>query len=146
MAWTSRDFTVAEAAHLAGLHRATLDWQVHRAKAVDVLFSEKRKHRRWFSPKDICVLRLAHELERAGKDWLTAVAMAFEHLGQPPPPDSLLVVPALSTSARSGRVVTGLADLIPAASFVVLPIGRIVEEVVRKCDELKETAVVAVPN
>ncbi|MCM5691438.1 hypothetical protein M8037_22190 [Sinorhizobium meliloti] len=144
MAWTSRDFTVAEAAQLAGLHRATLDVVVHRARHLDVLFSERRKHRRWFSPKDICVLRVAYELERAGRDWATALAQAFEHLSRPPPTDALLVVPVMSVSARSGRLVTGLAETIPSASFTVLPIGKIAAEIDAACQQLKEADIVAV--
>ncbi|MFQ6181658.1 hypothetical protein ACLMJV_06835 [Sinorhizobium meliloti] len=144
MAWTSRDFTVAEAAQIAGLHRATLDWQVHRARHVDFLFSEKRKHRRFFSPQDITALRLAHELERGGKDWLTAIAQAFEVLQQPPHADALLVVPVMSVSARSGRVITSLPDPIPTASFITLPIGKIAADIEAACEQLKETASVAV--
>lgn len=144
MAWTSRDFTVAEAAQLAGLHRAHLDVIVNRAKDIDVLFSEKRKSRRWFSPRDIAVLRLAHELERGGRDWLTAIAQAFEHLSRPPPHDALLIVPVMSVSARSGRVVTGLPDPIPTASFITLPIGKTAAEIEAACEQLKEAALVAV--
>lgn len=144
MFWTAREFAVAEAALVAGIHRAHLDVIIHRTRDVDVLFSERRKGRRWFSPRDITIIRLAHELERAGRNWLTAIAQAFEHLAQPPPPEALLIVPVMSVSARSGRVVTGLADLIPSESFVVLPIGRIAAEVVAACDQLKEAADVAV--
>jgi|GEM_PF-1202305 len=144
MAWTSRSFTVAEAAQLAGLHRAHLDVIVNRAKDLDVLFSERRKSRRWFSKKDIAVLRLGYELERAGRDWATALAQAFEHLTHPPPPDAWLIVPVMSVSTRSGRVITGLPDPIPTASIAAFPIGKIVEEVVARCEELKEADIVAV--
>ncbi|NRQ18763.1 hypothetical protein [Ensifer sesbaniae] len=144
MAWETRDYTVAEAANLAGLHRATLDVVVHRARHLDVLFSERRKHRRWFSAKDICVLRVGYELERTGRDWATALAQAFEHLSQPPPSDALLVVPAMSVSARSGRVVAGLSDLIPTASFIVLPLGKIAAEIQARCEQIQEAPSVAI--
>ncbi|TIT43833.1 MAG: hypothetical protein E5W76_04975, partial [Mesorhizobium sp.] len=95
MAWTSRDITVAEAARYAGLPRASLDVIVSRAKDCEVLFSEKRRHRRWFSQRDICVLRIAFELERAGRSWLMALATAYDHLEHPPDPEALLVAPAV---------------------------------------------------
>lgn len=141
MSWTAREFAVAEAASVAGIHRAHLDVIISRASGADVLFSEKRKHRRWFSPKDITVLRLAHELERAGRNWLTAIAQAFEHLGQPPPPDAVLIIPTMSISARSGRVLTGLPKPLPSESFAVLPIGRIAAEIIAACEQLKETPI-----
>ncbi|WP_104822756.1 hypothetical protein [Rhizobium sp. NXC24] len=144
--WTTRDFTVAEAADMAGLHRATLDVIIHRARDLEVLFSEKRKSRRWFSPRDIAVLRIGYELERAGRDWATALAQAFEHLGQPPPSDALLIIPIMSVSARSGRIVTGLADLVPTASMAVVPIGSIVADIIAACETLKEAPVVAIPK
>ena len=142
MTWTERAYTRAEAASTAGLHLATMDVIIHRAKPLATLFSEKRKSRRWFSPIDIAVLRLGYELERAGRNWSTAIAQAFEHLGQPPPPDALLVVPVMSVSARSGRVLTGLTvPLLSSESMAVFPIGRIVADIVAACDKLKETAI-----
>jgi hypothetical protein len=90
-------------------------------------------------------LRIAYELEAAGRNWLTAIAQAYEHTTAQPPGDALLVVPALSISARSGRVVTGLPAMPCLASMIVLPIGKIAAEVVTTCDELKESAIVAVP-
>ncbi|MBL6431890.1 MAG: MerR family transcriptional regulator [Alphaproteobacteria bacterium] len=137
MAWTSRDYSVAEAAQLAGLHRATLDWWVHRAKPLEVLFSERRKSRRWFSPKDIAVLRIAHELGRAGRLWNTAIAQAFERLEHPPPADALLVVPVMSVSHTAGRVLASLPDPLRDESFIVIPIGRIVGEIATACHELE---------
>nr|WP_299500425.1 hypothetical protein [uncultured Rhizobium sp.] len=136
MAWTSRDLTVAEAARVVGLHRSHLDVIISRNRAIDVLFSERRKGRRWFSPKDIAVLRIGHELERAGRNWSTALAMAFEHLEWPPPPDALLVVPVASVSARSGRLLTGLADTPATSSYISIPIGRLVAEILEATDAL----------
>lgn len=145
MTWTVRDFTRAEAAKMAGLHLATLDVVIHRAKPFASLFSERRKGRRWFSPKDIAVLRLGYEVERGGRNWPTAIAQAFEHLGQPPPPDSVLVVPVMSVACTSGRVLTGLTvPLLPSESMAVFPIGRIAADIIERCQELKEMPIVAV--
>lgn len=146
MNWNARDFTVAEAARVAGLHRAHLDVIINRTKPLSPLFSERRKGRRWFSAKDIAVLRLAFELERAGRNWPTATAQAFEHLATPPPNDALLIVPALSVSAMSGRVLTGLPALPVSSSMIVLPIGMIAADIISACEQLKETPVVAVSN
>ncbi|MFD1744052.1 hypothetical protein ACFSE1_01125 [Rhizobium helianthi] len=136
MAWTSRDFSVAEAAQCVGLHRTHLDVIISRANPLATLFSEKRKGRRWFSVRDITVLRIAYELERAGRAWNTAIAQAFEHTGTQPPPDALLVVPVASVSATSGRVLTGLPDPLPSSSFITVPIGRIAAEIMEAIDAL----------
>ncbi len=142
MAWNTRDFTVAEASQIAGLHRAALDVVISRAKPFASLFSQKLAHRRWFSPRDIAVLRLGYELERAGRNWPTAIAQAFEHLGQPPPLDAILIVPVMSVACTSGRVLTGLTvPLVPSESMIVLPIGRISADIIERCQELKETAI-----
>src|SRR5690606_32894083 len=95
-----RDFTVAEAAALSGIHRERGDLHIHRAKDVDTLFSEKRGSRRWFSIRDICVLRIAFELERAGRTWLNAIGKAYDHLHDGPPDhDALLIAPAVQQRA-----------------------------------------------
>jgi len=147
MSWTERAFTRAEAANMAGLHLTTMDVVIHRAKPLAALFSERRKGRRWFSPKDIAVLRLGYELERAGRNWLTAIAQSFEHLGQPPPPDAILIVPVMSVACTSGRMLTGLSvPLTPSQSMAVFPIGKIVADIVAACQILKETSSVAVPS
>lgn len=144
--WSSRDFTVAEAAAMSGMHRANIDIIIHRAKGCEVLVSEKRKYRRWFSPRDISVLRVGHELERAGRNWLTALAQALEHLEHPPPPDAVLVVPAMSVSATSGKIISDrdVPRLPVEASTVLIPIGKIVADIVGRCAHIKETPVVAV--
>ncbi|NKL78878.1 hypothetical protein [Rhizobium leguminosarum] len=144
MAWTERVFTRTEAASLSGLHPVTLDVLLHRTKPLALLYSEKRKGRRWFSAKDITVLRVAYELERAGRNWPTAIAQAFHHLATPPPDDALLVVPVLSVSATSGLVLMGLPSLPSSSSMVVLPVGSIANVIVAACEHIKETAVVAV--
>lgn len=141
MAWTDRVFTRAEAARMAGLHPVNLDVVLHRTKPVATLYSERRGSRRWFSPRDITTLRIAFELERAGRNWLTAIAQAHQHLAAPPPSDAILVVPVLSVACTSGRVLTGLPALPWSASMIVLPIGKIASEVVEACTILKESPV-----
>ncbi|QKK15612.1 hypothetical protein [Rhizobium indicum] len=144
MSWTAREYAVAEAARVAGIHRAHLDVIINRTKPLSPLFSEKRKGRRWFSAKDITVLRVAYELDRAGRNWPTAIAQAFEHLATPPPGDALLVVPVLSVSSTSGRMLSGLPVLPGSSSMIVLPVGKITDDIVAACEHIKETAVVAV--
>lgn len=138
--WSSRDFTVAECAAMSGIHRANIDLIVHRAKDCDVLFSERRGRNRWFSPRDIAVLRIAYECERAGQTWLTALARAFEHLQEPPQADAVLVFKAKSVSASSGRLIPDrdVERLRVEESLVLIPIGRIVADII------KEVAIVAV--
>lgn len=136
MAWADREFTRAEAAQLTGLHPKTLDVIIHRANGLEALFSERRKGRRWFSPKDIAVLRIGYELNRAGRNWNVAIAQAFEHLAAQPPGDAILITPVLSVSPRSGRVLSGLSGLPGDASMIVLPIGKTAADIVAACKEL----------
>lgn len=136
MAWTSRDITVAEAAQVVGLSRKHLDTLMVRTKPLQPLYCGRRGTRNWFSPRDITVLRVAQELERAGRNWPTAIAQAFEHLEHPPPPDALLVVPVASVSCTSGRMLTGLPDPLPASSFITITIGAIAAAVQEAIDGL----------
>ncbi|MBZ9999643.1 MULTISPECIES: hypothetical protein [unclassified Mesorhizobium] len=133
--WQNRDFTVAEAAALAGLRRGTLDAWVHRIRDCEILFSERRGDRRWFSPQDICILRVGYELERAGRGWLTAIAQAFEHLQTPPAADDVLVVDVMSVSSASGRVISDrdVERLAVDKSKILLPIGSICAEISERC-------------
>ncbi|CAN7481063.1 hypothetical protein [Mesorhizobium sp. LjNodule214] len=143
--WTARDFTVAEAAAMAGLRRGTLDAWVHRIRDAEVLFSERRGDRRWFSPQDICILRVGYELERAGRNWLTAIAQAFEHLQTPPATDAVLVVDVISVSSASGRIISDrdVERLAVDKSKILIPIGTISADIIARCAEL-ESADVAV--
>lgn len=140
--WTVREFSVAEAAAISGIHRANIDLIIHRARDCEVLFSEKRNHRRWFSPRDIAVLRIAYECERAGQIWMTALARAYEHLQVPPSPDAILVFPSMSVAHTSGRIITAAEPV--DKSMVLVPIGKIVGEVVARTTQLKEAADVAI--
>lgn len=137
--WDRRDFTVAEAAQLAGLHRGQIDLLIHRARDVAVLFNEKRGSRRWFSLKDIAVLRIAFELERAGRTWLTALGAAFDNLEDPPPDDALLVAPAVIRRGCGLPRIISDRD-VPRLHFerseVIVPIGRIVADIIREADNV----------
>lgn len=147
MHWDRRDFTVAECAAMSGIHRANIDLIVHRAKGCEMLFSEKRGHRRWFSPRDIAVLRLAYECERSGQRWLSALGRAFEHLQEPPAPDAVLVFRAMSTAISSGRLIPDRdVERLPVDEAIVLiPIGKIVADIIERCAAIhKEADLVAV--
>lgn len=140
--WISRDFTVAECAAVSGIHRANIDLIVHRAKDCDVLFSEKRGRNRWFSPRDIAVLRIAYECERAGQTWLTALARAFEHLQDQPAADAVMVFRANSVSAVSGRLIPDRdVERLPVDEAIVLiPVGKIVAGIIERCDAIEKEA------
>ncbi|WP_135866687.1 hypothetical protein [Mesorhizobium sp. M8A.F.Ca.ET.213.01.1.1] len=126
---------------MCGLHRGQLDLLIHRAKAVAVLFCEKRGSRRWFSLRDIAVLRIAYDLERAGRTWLTAIGAAFDNLEHPPDSDSLLIAPAVQKRGCGRPRIIADRD-VPRLNFerseIIVPIGRIVSSI------LKEAEVVAV--
>lgn len=146
--WTARDFSVAEAAALAGLRRGTLDAWVHRIREAEILFSERRGDRRWFSPQDICILRVGYELERAGRNWLTAIGQAFEHLQQQPPDNAVLVVDVMSVSSASGRIISArdVECLAVDKSKILVPIGTISADIIARCAEIYGGADVAVSN
>lgn len=135
MAWDRRDYTVDEAARVAGMPRGSLDVLIHRARDVSTLFSEKRGSRRWFSLRDICVLRVAFELERSGRNWLTAIGTAFDNLEYPPPGDMLLIAPAVQKRACG---LPYMATEPPAfdRSYVVMPIGRIVADITKEAADV----------
>lgn len=134
-AWIVRDFTVAEAARVVGLSRKHLDVIVGRNRTLEVLFSEKRKGRRWFSLRDIAVLRIAFELERAGRDWLTAIAAAYDHLQDPPAVDALLIAPAVRKRGCSRPRIMSDRD-VPRLRFdvstIVVPIGAICQTITKE--------------
>ncbi|MER8958689.1 hypothetical protein [Mesorhizobium sp. M0701] len=138
-AFEERCFTVEEAARLAGIRRGNLDVMIHRLKdGAECLFAGKRGGRRWFSMKDIAVLAVARELERSGMVLLTAVATAYEHLQALPDPDAILVVPAGTVSARSGRIIADrdVARLLIEKSQILIPIGQIAGRITDACSEL----------
>ncbi|MDX1015347.1 MerR family transcriptional regulator [Sinorhizobium medicae] len=138
--WRERAYSVGEAATLAGLRRSTLDMWCIRQPVE--LFSEKRGHRRWFSPRDIAVLRLAHELERAGMVLLTAIACSYEHMKEPPATDAIFVIPAGKLSPRSGRFIPDrdVPRLVVNKSLILIPAGQLVAGIIAACAELRSRA------
>ncbi|WP_198023367.1 DNA-binding transcriptional MerR regulator [Ensifer sp. WSM1721] len=138
--WRERAYSVGEAATLAGTRRSTLDMWCIRQPAE--LFSEKRGHRRWFSPRDIAVLRLAHELERGGMPLLTAIACAFEHLQEPPAADAIFVIEAGRISPKAGRFISDrdVPRLQVDKSLILIPIGQLVAGINAACAELRQRA------
>jgi len=137
--WTARFFSRDEAAGVCGMPRGSLDSLIHRARDAAVLFCEKRGSRRWFSPKDITVLRVAYDLERGGMSWLMAIGQAFDNLERPPPPDALLVGPVVIK--RGCGLPRMIADRdVPRQQFEVstfiCPIGKIAADVQSRCATL----------
>lgn len=132
-AWQHRAYSRDEAATFCGLpHVSQLDVLIHRERRVSALFSGKFGSQRRFSLKDVCILRVAFELERAGRSWLMALGQAFDALERPPEPDALLIAPAV---VKRG---CGLPRLVPDRdvprlnfdrSTIVIPIGRIVAKI-----------------
>jgi hypothetical protein len=138
-AWSLRAFTRAEAAALCGLHVKSVDILIHRARHVSALFCEKRGSRRWFSLRDICVLRIAFELERAGRTWLTAIGAAFDNLEHPPPEDALLIAPAVQKRACGlPRIISDrdVPRFIFERSEIIVPIGRICADIVKDAEHV----------
>lgn len=129
--WGHRVYRRDAAARCCGIHPKNLDTLIIRMRSADVLFSERRGGARVFSARDICVLRIAWELEQAGQTWLTALARAFENLEAPPDEHALLVTPATSVSAKSSWITT-VAPQPSDKSLIVIPIGRFVAEVLGK--------------
>ena len=141
--WRTRAFTQIEAAQLIGLSPGHLKVWVHRNRHVDVLFSEKRKGRRYFSPMDISVLRIAHEIERGGMNMLFAIGAAFEILQEIPAVSSVLKIKNGATGVRKSNVIddADVPRVIVDHSLQLIPIGKLVQEVLKRCAELiKEPA------
>lgn len=138
--WRDRAYTTDEAATLSGLKRGQIDVWVSRLPAE--LFSEKRGQRRWFSPQDICTLRLAHELERGGMVLLTAVACAYEHLTEPPAADAVLVVNAGAVSAKAGQFISDrdVERLRIDRSKILIPAGALCAAIISSAAALYDTA------
>jgi hypothetical protein len=135
MIWDRRNLTVAEAAAMSGIRRSQVDLLIHRAKAVETLFSEKRGSRRWFSPRDVCVLRIAFELERSGRNWLTAIGTAFDNLFDgPPEPDALLIAPAVQKRACGLPYIAKQPPAVFERSEIIIPIGRIVADINKEAE------------
>lgn len=126
-----RAFAQAEAANLANMHYSTLrDWL---ANGPADLVSDRVRGRRWFSARDIVIVRLAHELVRAGYTVLTALAAAFELVDAIQPGD-VMIARNGGASTASVRVVKGasLADM-GGTSFIFIPASAIVEATYAAC-------------
>lgn len=137
--WTARGFTRDEAARLCGIPLGTVAVLLHRARHVAVLFSEKRKGRRWFSLRDIAILRVASELEKAGAVWLSAIAHACEVLDDPPAPDAILVAPTFPMRGRgSPRVISDrdVPRLTIDRTYALVPVGKIVTEIMEAANAM----------
>ncbi|GHE49961.1 hypothetical protein GCM10019059_06530 [Camelimonas fluminis] len=132
MQWTAREYTRAEAATLAGMPEGSLDSLIHHARDVATLFSEKRKGRRFFSLRDIAVLRVAHEFVHGGRDWLVAIGIAYDRLEHPPPPDALIVAPAVIRRGCGPPIITTTPPDAFDRSTIVVPVGRIVADIIRR--------------
>lgn len=128
--WGDRVFRRDAAARCCGIHPKNLDTLIIRMRHADVLFSERRGGARVFSARDICVLRIAWELEQAGQTWLTALARAFDNLQAPPPEHALLITPATSVSSKSSWLTT-VAPQPSDKTLITLPIGRFCAEVLQ---------------
>lgn len=129
--WAERAYRRDAAAAGSGIHPKTLDVLIHRMRDADVLFSERQGGARVFAPRDICVLRVGYEIERAGRSWLDALAIAFEHLETPPAADAVLVMTPAPVRASGGPKVMA-RDAVPPAdrdSLLIVPIGAIVADI-----------------
>lgn len=130
--WSRRVYSRAQAAELAAIHPGTLDTRIHRMRDCDVLFSERVNSRRVFSARDIAVLAVAYEVERAGRTWLDALSIAFDHLQSPPDPDALLILTPTPVRDSGGpRVVNAMPATIEHPTLVV-PIGALVADILAR--------------
>ncbi|KHJ54540.1 hypothetical protein LA66_14005 [Aureimonas altamirensis] len=143
MTWTTRDLTVAEAAELCGFSRARLDVIIGRLDGAQTLFSAKKGGRRWFSPRDVSVLAVAHELERFGSTWLAAVGAAYEALQDEPAEDAILVATLAKTMPTITRTINDrdVSRLNVDKTTLLIPHGRLVADIAKRSAQLTQTAV-----
>ncbi|MDR6955224.1 hypothetical protein J2X65_004603 [Ancylobacter sp. 3268] len=134
---TLRDLATSEVATLAGLAPSTVrDWL---ASGCASTISRRAHGRRWHSPRDAAVVRLATELTRIGwaphlavvavAEMLPAVEAGRRYLAMPPRPD--------------GRVGMALDDPpadLRGAGWLVLPAGEMLAEVYRRAAKLRGAA------
>jgi len=126
--WHDRAYSAEEAASLAGIKRATLDVWLSRHRGV--VFSERRHARRWFSPRDIMLLRLAVELERCGLRVGEALRAALLALDEKPKPDAMLLVAGKGTLTISA---SDIAALPIDTTQTLIPVGRLAAEIIAAC-------------
>lgn len=130
--WSVRVYSRAQAAELAAIHPGTLDVRIHRMRDADVLFSERRNSRRVFSARDIAVLRTAYEIERAGRSWLDALGIAFNHLQEPPDADALLILTPTPVRDCGGPRVANEVPATIERSTLIVPIGSIAADILAR--------------
>lgn len=136
--WKARAFDTEEAAKLSGIKPAQFHLIVHRNRDLAILFATKIKGRYRLSLRDICTLRIAMELERGGRVWVTALAQAWQHCASLPSPDSVLIVPANSVSASSGWTISDsdVSKLQIDETLLAIPIGKICAEITERAESL----------
>lgn len=131
--WRAAHFSQTEAADIAGLHQSTLrDWMAGFGK---LFVSERRAGRRWFSPEDILILRLANELVRGGFVTLTALAIAKEHVEEAVwfPSDVLLAAKPGATSTAAVRLIVD-GKVPDWDSVQIIRFGRIAHDTLQQCE------------
>lgn len=131
--WGERVFRRADAARLSGIHPQNLDTLVHRMRDCDTLFSERQGGARVFSPRDLAVLRTAYEIERAGRTWLNALSIAFDHLETPPDANAVLVMTPAPVRDSGGPHVLHRAEVPPVdRPTLIVPHGLIVADILNR--------------
>jgi len=125
-----RDIPVARAAELIGITRGHLDLIIHKAGPTADLVSTKDKNRRFFSKRDIAVLKIAHVFERFGMTWLFAIADALEVVDTNPRPDEHVIVTCRRSLPRVRRKLNDReVNRLPVEeATLIVPAGRIVAD------------------
>ncbi|MCO5145539.1 MAG: hypothetical protein M9895_05085 [Aquamicrobium sp.] len=125
--WHRRTYSADDAARLCGVSRNHLDVILHRSGPMIDLVSEKVGRNRLFAPADIAVIAVAHQIERAGRSWLQAIGIAFEHLEDPPPIDAILVAPVPGKGCGPTRIIADrdVSRLQVDRPLILIPIGAI---------------------
>jgi len=142
MQWTHRAYSRADAAERLGLTVNHLDVLTHRLKGIETLFSGKEGRSRVFSLQDICILKIAHTLERFGEPWLAAVSDAFEWLQSVPAADAVLICTIGRSLPKPRRIIPDrdIARLPVDEATLLIPIGKIVAGIIERCDAIEKEA------
>lgn len=140
--YTERAFTGHEAAQIIGITKGHLAVIIHRNKPIVRLISGKQKGRRLYSPRDIAILRLAHLLERFGRNHLFGIADGIDLLDTLPDREAVLVVQLGRSTPWPVRTIydRDITRLQVDESTLLIPIGKEVSAVVAKCAEQYEKA------
>ncbi|WP_139798488.1 hypothetical protein [Fulvimarina manganoxydans] len=135
--WRERIFTTDEIAGTAGIGTAALRMIVHRHGGD--AFSERRGLRRFFSARDVSVLRTARALSPA-IPMAEALPIAFAHHRMPPRRGLFIVV---ADGAVTSMDADGAARAAIECGALVVPVGRFAADVVDACRPLFDAAVAA---